>query len=162
MSKLSRSVSLRHFTKMFQRYHISQLFKCYPLSMKMNANEHVHVILNHLNSRLRHLETRLLGTLNEHTHIHTRRERHGEGERKVQEYMKEFNQFYEQHTSYFPDGFPVKHVNGTHISLILQLNDEDSRYTTDVSPGIYCKQKIFEEYYDWMKNMTRRISRTRY
>lgn len=117
----------------------------------MNPRENVHGIINHLNSRLSHLESRLLGTLHEHTHIHTRRERHGEGDRKVEQYMKEFKQFYEKHTFLFPGGFPVRVENTTPISLILQLNDEDSRYTTDVSPGLYCKEIIFNEYYNWSK-----------
>jgi hypothetical protein len=117
----------------------------------MNQRENIYAIVNNLNSRLKFLESSLLGTLHEHTHIHTRRERHGEGVRKVEQYMKEFKQFYEKNTSLFPSGFPVRVEYNTPISLILQLSDEDSRYTTDVSPGIYCKEIIFMEYYKWSK-----------
>jgi hypothetical protein len=115
----------------------------------MHANVQVHNIINSLSYRVHRLEATLLGTGHEHTHIHTRRERHGEGVLKVQQYMKEFKHFYTQNTVFFPNGFPT---DNTMTSLSLQLDDEDSRYTTDVSPGIHCKQKIFEEYDNWAKS----------
>ncbi len=98
-----------------------------------------------------HLESAILTISDQYLSTHTRADRKGEGELKVEQYMREFRDFYNNHQHSFPNGFPVMSTPTGQLKLDLQLSDEDARYTTDVSPGIYCKQRAFDVY-----NITKR------
>jgi hypothetical protein len=105
---------------------------------------HTEVQCAKLGQSLRRLESALLELSISYSLIHERHDRRGDGDRKVEEYMKEFSQLYDAHESDFPTSFPA--------SLNLLLNDEDARYTTDVSPGMHCKHEIMRLYHTLQPN----------
>jgi len=116
----------------------------------MSVAQQIYAIIKNLNFRISSLEAESTEWGPEHTRIHTRRERTRDGAAKVHQYMKEFQQFHERHSADLPREFPR--------SLHLELSNEDSRYTTDVSPGMYSKEMVFSLYDTWRKHHKRSSS----